>query len=697
MNTKSLFFFLAMFLAAETCMAQNQEQPDSLTHELQEIVVKANQPATKLIGSSLVSTIPGTSLAELGNALDVLSQLPMITVQDNNVSVIGKDNIEIYIDGRPMRDNQELLQILSSNLKKVELMLAPGAMYDSTTGAVLKITTKRNFVQGLSFNDQLQLQQRNKFSVMELLGINYRIGNWDLFFNGVINRNNFSSKGTTTNSFFYDDKKTIIGSYQNNAYPTTTGVVKTGVNYNRGDLSLGAYYRYNPEKGNFTNFGSEWLDDNSAINRNIDKRIKAHNNLVSVYYENLFDDRYRLHFDGDFHQSVNNNNVNTTYPLTTSSTQFKEVASYDERKSTLWAAKLYLTCPLFNGDFSVGTQDSYTRSSLDYHMLNPVVGEYIPSSFTDARQTSASLFSSWSKIFGKLSVSLGARYEYVDYQLKVDEKLDEDISRKDHMITPDLALGYNFNDNSQINLSYKMATVKPPYSQLTGSLSYVGVHEIEGGNPALRDERMHDIQLFGMWKDLIIQTDYIHSLNSYAFVKQVYPADNLQLIMHPVNIDVSALSLYVVWSKSVHNWTPNITGGMYRQWLDIDNTHYNRPIFSYYFDNMFSLPYGWIITANMRGRTKGDMHTNRFGATAFTMDASVSKKLLNMQLTVKLTATDIFNTTNNDWTMNTYGIFVDKRQRYDSRGISLSLIYNFQPQKSKYKGNSAAESEMNRL
>ncbi len=66
-------------------------------------------------------------------------------------------------------------------------------------------------------------------------------------------------------------------------------------------------------------------------------------------------------------------------------------------------------------------------------------------------------------------------------------------------------------------------------------------------------------------------------------------------------------------------------------------------------------------------------------------------------LTVKLSATDIFNTANNEWSMNTFGIFVDKRQKYDNRGLSLNVIYNFQPRKSKYKGATASESEMNRL
>lgn len=128
MNAKILIFVLTVFLMIERGYAQDQEATDSITRELQEVVVTAKQPATKLVGSTLVSTIQGTNLADLGTALDVLAQLPMIKVEDNAVSVIGKNNIEIYIDGRPMRDENELQQLLSSNLKKVELLMAPGSI-----------------------------------------------------------------------------------------------------------------------------------------------------------------------------------------------------------------------------------------------------------------------------------------------------------------------------------------------------------------------------------------------------------------------------------------------------------------------------------------------------------------------------------------------------------------------------------------
>ena len=109
------------------------------------------------------------------------------------------------------------------------------------------------------------------------------------------------------------------------------------------------------------------------------------------------------------------------------------------------------------------------------------------------------------------------------------------------------------------------------------------------------------------------------------------------------------------------------------------------------------MAHGWLITTNMSGYTRGDMRTTCFGKSLFTMDVSIGKTFFNKSLTVKLSATNIFNTANNDWTMNTFGIFVDKKQSNDNRGIALNVIYNFQPSKSKYKGSYASETELNRL
>lgn len=693
MNGKVIITIAVAFFITTTLNINAQEATDSLTHELQEVIVTAKQPATKLVGTTLVSTIAGSNLADLGNTLDVLAELPMIKVEGNAVSVIGKSNIEIYIDSRPMRDEMELQQILSSNLHKVELLMTPGAAYESTTDAVLKITTKRNSAQGLSVTGQLQLQRRRRLSITDYLGLTYRLGGWDIYLEGSFNHNDNVIKGSTINTLVYNGNKTIVSSTQNNHLPSNTGTVRGGFNYARGNQSVGAYYRYNPERGYFKNTGYEWFDNAKPFARIIDKYTRAHSHLVSIYYENSFANKCLLHFDGDYKHTVAENSVATIYP----DAAIGKVNSTDNRHSTLWACKLYAKIPLAGGDLTFGTQDSYTHTTLNYQMLNTTVGQYIPSSLTGARQTSVAMFASWMRIFGKFNMSAGARYEYVDYNFKVNGKRDESVSHQNHLLTPDISLGYSFNENSQISLNYKMTTIKPPYSQLTSSLSYVGLHEIEGGNPALRDERMHDLQLFGVWHDFMLQADLTRGIDTYAFVKQLYPADNLQLLMHPINIDVTALSIYLVWSKYIKRWTPNITLGVYKQWLKIDQTYYNRPIFSYYCDNTFAFQKGWNLTINIRGQGRGDMHTNSFGTTWFIMNASIGKTFLNKALTIRLYANDIFNTANNNWKMETFGVQVNKHQKYDNRGVSLHIIYRLNERQSKYKGKAAFESEMERL
>lgn len=672
---------------------QTKEDNDSTTIEtLQEVIVTAPS-TTKLVGTTLVTTIAGTGLQNLGTCLDVLSQLPLISVKDGSVEVTGKGSPEIYIDGRPMRDGEELKRLQSATLRKVELLMAPGAMYSSETRAVLKIYTKRNLIDGLSLTERVEVTARRRWSANDLLDLNYRFGHWDIFMSGTVARNNSLIKGKTTNILEYKGEKTEIGSSQHNTYPSTNGTLKGGFNYSDDSMSFGGYYRFNPERGDYTNTGSEWINSAPPILRNIYRSIQGRSHYASIYFDDTFSEGYSLHFDGDFRKACSDESILTSFP----SAEWHDVTSKSHRNSKLLAGKLYLTAPLWGGETVFGTQASHTHTALDYRMLNEEVSQYIPSSLTDARQTSAALFASWNRYFGKLALTAGLRYEYVDYEFDVNGEKDVEVSRKHNLFTPDVSLSWNFNEQTQVAMSYRLSTIRPPYSQLTGSLGYVGRHEIEGGNPALKDERMHDIQLFGMWKDFMFQGDFTRSLDSYAFVKRIYPADDLQLLLQPININVSAVDMYLVWTKTIRSWTPNVTLGMHRQWLEIEGRKYDRPIFSYFFENLLALPRGWTVTLNAYGQTKGELQTNCFGTTFCSVDASVSKSFLDKSLQLKMTATDIFDSANNDWTMHTFGVFMDKRQTYDRRGVSLSIIYRLNPRQSKFKGSSAAEEEMKRL
>lgn len=674
--------------------APAQERSDSLSLALHEIVVSANQPATRLEGSTLVTNVAGSNLQHLGSALDVLARLPMLEVDGEAVSVAGRGTPGVYIDGRPMRDSSELQRLQSANLRKVELLMAPGAMYGSDVRAVLKLTTRRNFADGLSVTARGSADMRRRLSANGLLDVNYRAGRFDFFATATAARSNKLIKGTTLNSALLPDGGQVtVGSSQRSTYPSANGAVKAGFNYARSDMSAGAYYRYHPEWADFMNRGSEWADGEAALSRDVSRTTRARSHMVSAYFDGTFAGKYHLHFDGDVSFSNSDQSVLTSYP----GGEIPAVGASAGRHSRLLAGKLYTGFPLAGGSFDAGVQGHYTRTTLDSRMHNAGVEQYIPSVQTDARQTSAALFAAWKRTLGAVDLSAGVRYEYVDYLFNVNGKRDSDVSRREHLLTPDLQLGYSFGERAQVSVAYKTRTLRPPYSQLTGALNYVGRHEIEGGNAALRDERMHNVQLFGMWGDFILQADWTRSTDTYAYVKRLYPAPTLQLLMQPVNVDVSALSVYVVWSREVGPWRPDLTLGAYRQWLTVGGQSHDRPLLSYSFDNVVTLPLDFVLTLNVRGSSGGDMHTNRFCANWFVMDASVSKAFLGKSLTVKLSATDVCNTARNDWSMNTFGVSVDKRQSYDNRGIALTVTYSFRPRRPAYKGSSAAPAELQRL
>lgn len=673
--------------------AQEKVSTDSLENLLNEVVVTASH-TTRMEGNRLVTIVAGSNLANLGNAYDVLGQIPLVKVDENNtVTVTGKGTPKIYIDGRPLKDDTELRTLLSTNLKKVELQLAPGAKYDSTTQAVILITTRRNFIKGLSIINMGELRIGRETSANDVLNLSYHSKNFEIFGSGLFAHNNSRIKGYSINHFEYQGKPMVIGSSQNNEYPGNNTSAKLGFNFSTGAHLWGAYYKLSTEHGDFNNHGAEWIDDETPLQRVITNETISKSHLVNAYYDGTFSDKLHLHFDGEYRHSAPRSNVSTHY----TSANIAKVNSSQYRHSTLYAGKLYMDYPLAGGSFTFGTEDSHTSSTLHYLMLNHEVESYIPSSFTEATQTAVALFASWDKTFGKFNLSAGARYEYVNYLFKVNDVKDTDVSRKNHTLTPDITFGFTPSDDTSLSLSYKMATVKPPYSQLTGGLIYAGVHQIEGGNPALRDERMHQLQLFGMWKNFMLQTFFMRSLDTYAFVKKLYPAPTPQLIMQPINIDVSSFHLYLIWEKNIRKWSPNLTLGMSTQWLEIDGVKYNKPFFMYGFNNSLQLPGGFILTANINGQSGGDMHTNRFRGSWFSVNMDLSKRFFNRALTVKLSAKDIFNTINNDWSMTTYGVTMNKYQKYDIRSISLNLTYQFQPKQSKYKGRAASESESNRL
>jgi tonB-dependent receptor plug domain-containing protein len=121
--------------------------------QLAEVTVRANRPAIRLKNDALVASVQGSMLSQAGTANDVLRRLPSLTVDSKgNISVFGKGEAKIYINRREVRDLSELDQLNSADIRDVKIIRNPGAGYDASVKAVIRINTVRNAGDGFGFD-----------------------------------------------------------------------------------------------------------------------------------------------------------------------------------------------------------------------------------------------------------------------------------------------------------------------------------------------------------------------------------------------------------------------------------------------------------------------------------------------------------------------------------------------------------------
>lgn len=127
------------------------------TTMLAEVTVKGTRPTTQLKNDALVTHVQGSSLAHSGSAKDVLGKTPGVIRSNDEIEVLGKGSPIIYINGKLMRNQAELDQLTSDKIKDVEVVTTPGAEYDASVNAVIRIKTLKPVGEGFSMDSRTQM------------------------------------------------------------------------------------------------------------------------------------------------------------------------------------------------------------------------------------------------------------------------------------------------------------------------------------------------------------------------------------------------------------------------------------------------------------------------------------------------------------------------------------------------------------
>ena len=660
---------------------------------LKEVVVTAVRPTFKMSQGIFVSNIQGTAFSKLGKATDVLQQMPMMS--SDGISVLGKGTPLVYINNKLMRSWSELERIPSDMIKEIKIDMNPGAKYSSNVRAVLFITTLKPVGEGLGGTLTMTESVSSCWNTEGWLDLNYRKKGVDVFVSSSLNAFNDSHYKRQDIYSFQHKGNNINADYEGDGYNSSkSGFLSVGFNDQLNESqSLGGTYTFSRQFA--TNSDQKYQNhirkDNVSTEfiSNVHNFSQSGNHAASVYYENKISDKLALNVDGYYmHNSTNGTQTVVETQANSSTLLVPATKTY----SDLGALKSVFASSIGNAKVEYGFEATYTRFQQKYNIENNDYTGILKTNDNESRQSAANIFANYSRSFGKLYTQLGLKYEYADYDYYASGKRLNESSRTYHRVLPSASFFYEIKKLS-LMLSYNIYTHSPNYSQLDEGLQYISDFRYNKGNSMLKPTYNHEVSLNASYSDFQFMGNYTYqkdAIITWFDVMEQIPA----VLSSDVNHSCSSLYASLSYAPTFFNiWKPSWNLWTNKQWLTYDGMSYSRPQVGLQWKNLLILPKSWFIVLNLNGNLRGNADTY-MSQSSFKMNMAVQKNMKNWW--VKLSASNIFNAKEKGYSQYAKAYtshYVDYRQPT----VSLTVSYSFNPAKSKYKGQTAGQSEINRL
>lgn len=678
---------------------------------LSEIVVKGQMPKTKLTGNSMITTIQGTVLCQSGTAKEMLAKVPGMTLKGEDLEVLGKGTPIFYINGRKMRDKDELKRLRSEEIQSVEVITNPGAEYDATISAVVRIKTVRREGAGFGFDLMAANNQDLAFGFSDpssTLNLRYRRNNLDLF--GMVNYWSWDSPNDlriTQSTFLRTDegiRNILQDSHMRNDWHGEGLNYNLGFNWQINDKhSLGARVERHDQ---FKTYNDMWVDtENNLTGRDLSHQgghtHYPYNWQGNAYYNGQVG-KLNIDLNVDFLTDKENddNQIDVILP------EAQTMQQNSHTSSRLWATKLVLSYPVWKGQLQAGTEMSFVKRQ----SCTSITNYPLPSTDADVKENNVAAFVAYNANLDKFGiVSAGLRYEHVGFDYTDNLDAENNMTRYQDEFFPNITWAKQFGA-IQTSLSYTMKTVRPKYSSLNDHIFYLNSYTLSQGDSKLKNATMQEVSINARWKWINLLASYERRDNTITQVPMAYNNEGIMLMKQanlsdPVRNLAIFLSANPTWGVYSPSWT--IGGQKFWNTMTYDDPRsatgktdvtFTKPIFFFDLNNTFSFKHSWQLEANANIQTKGDVLNFRILSPSYNVSFVVQKCWLkNDALCLRASISDVFQRSVQDMAHDCGFFYTVQKTRSRSHRLDISIRYTFNAQKSKYKGTGAGQAERQRM
>ena len=673
-------------------------QPE--TYMVKGVEIKGEIPQYKTAQGGLTVDVQHSILHDVGTADDLLSMMPMIQGRNGKFEVLAKGEPEIYINNKKVRDPSELKQLKSVDIKSVDIITAPGARYNAEVNAVVRIKTLKAQGDGLSLMVTSDTWKNNKWNNYNDLTLNYRTGGLEVSANVALDNGHYSNDQDLYQELHIkkDFFKVHADLPVRNSW--TELKYKAGLSYDfNTNHSIGL--SFSSQKIFYEGFKSDMkqhylkngaFDGNVRLTTDISEKDKPVWELNGYYVGKAGKLGIDLNTTVLRRESEKNNKqveLSERYLNRTITT-----LSNEDRRMV--AGKLVLTYPVWKGELSGGSEATSTKSY--GHNVNQE--GIIPETDNEMEEKNIAGFAEYEFQLGQWRLNAGLRFEHVKADYYSFGEWEQEPSRTYNDWFPNLSVIWQ-KDKWSAQLSYSKRITRPPYGMLTSMIIYDSRMFYEGGNPLLRPSVRKSIDLNLTYSWLTFVAGFTRENDLFTHIGRVYDEDREIAIFQPVNFDhQDRVYATLVASPKFGFWLPNLTLHYYQQMFDAESygapKKLNKPEFSFDLKNWF------VVNPTMKALAQvsytGSNHWGfMYRGSNFAVNARLQKSFLKERLSCTLYANDIFRTSKSKMTTY-YAIGLTDQDVYTyTQCVGLTLSYNFNVSRSKYKGTGAGNEERNRF
>jgi hypothetical protein len=613
------------------------------TKALNEVTINAEKQTVNMGIDKRVYSPDKDLSARGGTALDVMKNIPGVTVDGDGNVALRNSSPTIFIDGRP--STLTLEQIPSDQIDRIEVVTNPSAKYDANaTGGILNIFLKKNTKPGYNGMITAGYGTNNRYNLMASLNIKEGKTNFFISYNlnsaqnptkGYTNRTNLTGAGNTV-LFKGDRVNNQTTKWRNytsqiqfrQAYPKKGKEWTTDLTYNRSERENDATFTTN-------NY------DRTSTYLSTDKQLNA----------------------GDGNSNMLTYQFDFTLPLTdTSKIEFGVKANYKEDKTILNVKNNGLFDSILSNNYNI--TDRVNAAYITYSSMLWGIGYQGGVRFEQTRFTG--------ELIGK---NLTFEYYYPDGTKNLAKAF-----------FPSLYLSKKLGGNQEFQLNFSRKINRPDFMQMMPFIMFSDKQNYRIGNPNLSPEFINiaEINYNKIYTNGSILSSVYLRQTERAITNYVYqlPSDSSILVSTFIN---GNNSLAYGWENNVKRTFANkklditlngtifyttISASANNMQLQNSGISWNaKAIASYKFPKQYTFQANGSYEAPRiipQGTTKD----------VYSIDLSLNKEVIKT-VSMTLTLNDVFNTRRFGTFYESETFTQDLSRRRETRFLRLNITWRF--------------------